>query len=67
MIRRDRLAKSGSSIRAVIFETYSTLNKALPTMLKDLDRRMEKWGTSGQFDPFDDIYNVRAPINTMAG
>lgn len=30
-------------------------------MLKDLDRCMEKWGSSGQFDPFDDVYNVSGP------
>ena len=27
-------------------------------MLQDLDRDMEKWGTTGQFDPFDNIYKV---------
>lgn len=28
-------------------------------MLEDLDCAMQKWGTAGKFDPFDDIYNVR--------
>lgn len=28
-------------------------------MLKDLDQCMEKWGSTGQFNPFDDIYHVR--------
>ena len=27
-------------------------------MLQDLDRDMKKWGTTGQFDPFDNIYKV---------
>lgn len=36
-------------------------------MLEDLDRAMQKWGTSGKFDPFDDIYNVRGELLFIRG
>jgi len=30
----------------------------LSLMFQDLDRAMDKWGSSGTFNTFDDIYNV---------
>ena len=27
-------------------------------MMEDLEKNMLKWGSSGRFDPFDDIYEV---------
>jgi hypothetical protein len=32
----------------------------IPAILKDSQEKMETWGASGTFDPFDKIYEVSA-------
>ena len=46
-------------INVIKVDTYSKLTSALPIMLQELDSGMKKWGTTGRFDPFDNIYKVR--------
>jgi hypothetical protein len=30
----------------------------LPSLLSDIDKRMETWGTQGKIDPFKSIYDI---------
>ena len=46
-------------INVIKVDTDRKFTSALPIMLQDLDSGMKKWGTTGRFDPFDNIYKVR--------
>ncbi|KAG8704821.1 hypothetical protein FRC08_002018 [Ceratobasidium sp. 394] len=43
------------------------LTSVHPQIMADLERNMVKWGTSGKFDPFNDIYSIvfQATIRTI--
>jgi sterol 14-demethylase len=38
-----------------VHDEYSAV---IPTLFRDVNRRMETWGASGQVDPFKDIYDL---------
>jgi len=39
----------------------------LPTLFKDMNKRMESWGKEGKIDPFVDIYNMVFHMTTRLG
>jgi hypothetical protein len=60
LLRMDRLGERTST--SLIFVTrYLTSPAAFtvtPLFMADLERNMIKWGNSGKFDPFEDIYSM---------
>ncbi|QRV94605.1 cytochrome P450 family protein [Ceratobasidium sp. AG-Ba] len=42
------------------------LTALTPLFMSDLERNMSKWGSSGKFDPFDDIYSMVFQLTVRA-
>ena len=49
---------------SVWFVTFWSL-LVLPSLLSDIDKRMESWGKEGKMDPFKKIYDVCGRWNSF--
>jgi hypothetical protein len=59
LIQKDRLADSEVSNHRQEYDLQYHFNIVLPTLLADINKRIETWGKAGTVDPFVDIHNVR--------
>jgi len=48
-----------------LFSFLTFFISVIPYLLDDTRRVMENWGTSGKFDPFDNVYEVSLTIHRL--
>ena len=66
LLNRNRLSEGIEiSVNCWIFNNFFFffMLAVLPSLLDDVNGRMELWGKSGKFDPFKNIYDVRAVLH----